>query len=380
MKRNILLTGLILLLLLGSRGFASDSLRFGGQLSVYTHFNADNALPWWNGGRYIPQLNYEYRLPQRRLLDAEASLNAYGNAGWNPGDSAAYNGDIKPYRIWLRYSSAQFELRVGLQKINFGSAQILRPLMWFDRIDPRDPLQLTDGVWGALARYYFLNNANIWIWGLYGNEEPKGWEALNTVKSIPEFGGRVQFPVPRGESAFSYHHRVASGKNLSDSTLHDLDLPENRLGFDTRFDWVIGAWLEASWTFYDEDLGPLSHQQTVNLGGDYTFGLGNGLMLRAEQLFASTGHRAFNFDATTTFTLLQASYPIGIFDNLSAIVYYDWTNRNIYNFLNWQRQFNRFTLYIMAYANPKDYRVPTQDAGEVLYAGYGIQLMAVLNH
>ena len=69
----------------------------------------------------------------------------------------------------MRYSSDQFELRLGLQKINFGSASMLRPLMWFDQMDPRDPLHLTDGVWGLLARYYFLNNANIWLWGLYGN-------------------------------------------------------------------------------------------------------------------------------------------------------------------------------------------------------------------
>ena len=28
-------------------------------------------------------------------------------------------------------------------------------------IDPRDPLQLTNGVWGLLGRYYFMNNANL---------------------------------------------------------------------------------------------------------------------------------------------------------------------------------------------------------------------------
>jgi len=54
-----------------------------------------------------------------------------------------------------------------LQKINFGSATLFRLLMWFDRIDPRDPLKLTDGVYGLLLRYYFHNNTNIWLWGLY---------------------------------------------------------------------------------------------------------------------------------------------------------------------------------------------------------------------
>ena len=87
-------------------------------------------------------------------------------------------------------------VRGGLQKINFGSANLLRPLMWFDQIDPRDPLQLTDGVWGILGRYYFLNNANIWVWGLIGNDQRKGWEVIPSVKNKPEFGFRVQMPIP----------------------------------------------------------------------------------------------------------------------------------------------------------------------------------------
>ena len=70
----------------------------------------------------------------------------------------------------------------GLQKINFGSAVLLRPLMWFDSLDPRDPLQLTDGVYAVLLRYYFPNNANLWAWALYGNDSPKGWESAATAE------------------------------------------------------------------------------------------------------------------------------------------------------------------------------------------------------
>ena len=98
---------------------------------------------------------------------------------------------------------------------------MLRPLMWFDKIDPRDPLQLTDGVWGLLARYYFLNNANIWLWGLYGNEKPKTWEIGKTNQHYPEFGGRFQSPVPKGEAAVSYHFRMADTRGL-DSICYSL--------------------------------------------------------------------------------------------------------------------------------------------------------------
>src|SRR5690606_40300081 len=100
------------------------------------------------------------------------------------------NGRIKPYRLWARYSGNQFELRAGLQKINFGSATILRPLMWFDQMDIRDPLQLTDGVWAMLGRYYFLNNANIWLWVLYGNEDPKSWETFRSEEHTSELQSR----------------------------------------------------------------------------------------------------------------------------------------------------------------------------------------------
>ncbi|MDR1585772.1 MAG: hypothetical protein LBS07_06360, partial [Prevotellaceae bacterium] len=101
------------------------------------------------------------------------------------------------------------EVRLGLQKINFGSAQLFRPLMWFDAIDPRDPLQMTDGVWGGLFRYYFQNNANFWLWTLYGNDEVKGWETAPSAQSLPEIGGRVQLPLKQGEVALSYHLREA---------------------------------------------------------------------------------------------------------------------------------------------------------------------------
>jgi len=353
---------------------------FKGQLSTYTHVNPDNELPWWSGARYIPQLNYEHGLKDRQLIDFEASANLYGNMGLHPFDTASFNGDIKPYRAWARYSTPQFELRAGLQKINFGSASILRPLMWFDQIDPRDPLKLTDGVWGVLARYYFLNNANIWLWGLYGNENLKGWESLNSDRYAPEFGGRFQVPVPKGEAGFSFHHRTVDCSSLSDSTILYGNEPENRFGFDTKLDVVVGCWLEASWSTYSEDIGIYSNQEIINIGIDYTFGIGNGLTVTYEHLIASFDENPFEFSNTINFSLLNLTYPIGLFDNISAIVYYDWKNNRAYNFVNWQKQFNRFTFYLMGYINPKEYNIPTQRPDEILYAGSGIQLMLVFNH
>jgi len=359
---------------------AQDTISFSGQLSLYSHYNPENQLIWWNGGRYIPQFNYGYRFREHNLIDLEASANIFGNIGWNFSDSGASNGNIKPYRLWLRYSARQFELRAGLQKINFGSASILRPLMWFDQIDPRDPLKLTDGAWGILARYYFLNNTNIWLWGLYGNRNLKGWESMYSDWEIPEYGGRIQTSVPKGEAALSYHHRKVDGNRLTDTTLHGDRIFENRFGFDLKMDAVVGLWLEASWSAHNKNLGLRTNQEIINAGIDYTFGIGNGLTLIYEQLIAVMDEDPWRFKQSATFSLVSLSYPIGFFDNLSALVYYDWTNNKVYNFLNWQKQFNTFTFYVMGYLNPMDYRIPTHDANEILYAGYGVQVMIVLNH
>jgi hypothetical protein len=358
----------------------SDTLMFRGQLSAWAHGNPSNELPVYTGGRYIPQINYEINFPQNRMIDFEFSANTYGNIGTDFADSLNTSGKIKPYRAWIRYSTRQLEIRAGLQKINFGSAAIIRPLMWFDQVDPRDPLQLTDGVWGLLIRYYFLNNANIWLWSLYSHGDIKGWELVPSNKYTPEFGGRIQVPVPRGELGMSYHHRIADTRDLDSLVPVYAHLPENRFGLDIRFDYVIGCWLEASYNRKSEDLGFFTNQEIINLGIDYTFGIGNGLYGIFEQLIYSSDQDAFTFKNTTTFSLLSLSYPVGLFDKLSAIIYYNWTDNSLYNFINWQRDFNRISLYVMGYWNPENYHIPLQGSGENLYAGKGIMLMIVFNH
>ena len=205
MHRLALITILTVSLLKGAAAQHRDSLIFGGQASAWINFNPDQKLSLNSGVRYIPQLNYELSSGNRKF-DVEFSLNLNANTGIRPFDSLTGNAAGKPYRAWLRYSGRQFEVRLGLQKINFGSAQMLRPLMWFDQVDPRDPLQLTDGVWGLLGRYYFLNNANIWLWVLYPSDKPKTWEFTGTNAKIPEAGGRLQLPVFSGEIGIGRAH------------------------------------------------------------------------------------------------------------------------------------------------------------------------------
>lgn len=354
-----------------------DELSFKMQLSAFANYNPSNTMDLGTGVRAIPQINYELDFDNSTMLDFEGSLNAYTNADFLLFDSTSVDGKIKPYRIWGRYSTEQLEVRVGLQKIDFGQASMLRPLRWFDSVDPRDPLGITDGIYGALARYYFLDNTNIWLWGLYGNEGIKGLEFFETHSGAVEFGGRVQSPFLTGEVGLSYHHRETDiGTETSPMTS-----AENRVGFDARWDLIVGAYVESAWMYQGKDAGVLNHQELLTLGVDYTFGLGVGLYTVVEHMMMATGEEAFQFDNSINMTAMQMSYPIGMFDNIGTIIYYDWMNDDVYTFVNWFRQYDKMTFYLMAYWNPENtpLAIRGMSTTENLMSGRGVQAMVVFN-
>jgi hypothetical protein len=155
---------------------------------------------------------------------------------------------------------------------------------------------------------------------------------------------------------------------------------ENRVGIDGKWDLGVGLWVEGSWIGKNKNLGKYTNNETVNIGTDYTFGLGNGLNIIIEHLITSYDETAFSFSNVVSFTGLSASYPIGLFNNISAIVFYNWGNNSVYNFINWRRQLDKFSLYLMAYWNPDNYIMPQFGGTEALFAGKGIQIMLAFNH
>lgn len=359
--------------------FAQD-VSYKGQASAWTNYNPSNELDLWGGARYIPQMNYEYGTIKKGLFDIEVSANMNGTLGTLPFDTLYSQGNVKPYRLWARFSTRQLEIRAGLQKINFGSASMIRPLMWFDKIDPRDPLQLTDGVWGILGRYYFLNNANVWLWALYGNKDAKTWEIGNTSQERPEFGGRLQLPVPKGEVAFTYHNRQVDKSDMGQVPAIFEIVSENRFGLDGKWDLGVGVWFETAWMQKSKSMGMFTNQVSACIGTDYTFGIGNGLNMVFEQLLFAYDEKPFAMENPYSFSTLSVNYPMGFSDNLSAMLYYDWNNNDVYNLVTWNHQFRRLTFYVMGYSNPKNYNIPLT-ANEVnLFAGTGVQMMLVFSH
>ena len=174
--------------------------------------NSPIRVNWQPGCRFLPVCRNLVG-EENSKLDAEASVHLYGLLILQ-GGLINKEGKLKPYRVWLRYSGKNWELRGGLQKINFGTARMFRPLMWFDAMDVRDPLQLTDGVYGILGKYFFENNASVWLWSLLGNKRPKGWELIGSARRRPEIGGRFEFPAFAGEMGVSTHHRKTDVHHL----------------------------------------------------------------------------------------------------------------------------------------------------------------------
>lgn len=372
---------LIVFMLSALTGFGQSKFEFDGLLMGFTNYSPRNDFKFWSGARYLPELSYEYKLDSIQSFTAEASGNFYGAVQYGGNQSTLWEGDITPYRIWARYLYRQSEIRVGLQKIDFGSSTLLRPMQWFNGIDPRDPLQLTNGVYATLARYYFKNNANIWLWVLYGNDERRGYDIMQSDKTTPEYGGRIQYPTPKGEIALSYHHRksVLDMRSNPENPVY-IETPENRLGLDGKWDVGVGVWFETTYTRTQQNVGILTNQSLTNVGLDYTFGIGSGLNMVAEHLVSVYGEEAGKSDFTGNTTATSFTYPIGFYDHITAFVYYDWASEGTGFFANYEHQFNRITTYLMLFYNPET-EVPIQSNDLIQTTpGFGIRLMAVFHH
>jgi hypothetical protein len=381
MKRKVIIL-LIFLLEVHVVIMAQDStFVFKGQIDGYAGLNFSNPIQWQTGARFLPTLSIVKNLKNNLKFDSELSFDSYLDYHFTGSNNDLSDVRIKPYRLWVRLSSERFELRAGLQKINFGSASALRPLMWFDHIDPRDPLQLTDGVYGLLGRYYFQNNANAWLWILWGNDKTKGWETVPTVRKDPEFGGRMQFPVPKGEIAVSYHHRTADLAGvLNPAEIHGAaTYPEDKIGFDGKWDIGPGVWAEYSLTRSRPDSSYFPPwTKLVTLGIDYTFSLGNGLYIASEFFRYSSAGEIFTPGLNQTFSSLTLNYPLGI-NKIGSIIYYNWTNNSWYRFINLQRQSDNWTYYLFLFWNPEKFAIYNNISGNNMFSGTGLQVMAVYN-
>ncbi len=366
----------------GTASAQNAGISLDNQVSTWFGLNFWGDAAGQTGIRYIPTLSPWVRAGEKGKFDAELSVNTFGSMWFSGSGIDSTDFRFKPYRLWLRYSTSHLELRAGLQKINFGSSNILRPLMWFDKMDFRDPLMLTDGVYGLLGRYYFDNNANIWLWGLYGNDKTKGWEAVPSLKEIPEYGGRVQLPVPKGELALSYHHRDADYSALAAQIPGPVDTrySEQLFAADGKWDVGPGIWFEVVGKLNEKD-NPLvtKWESYLSLGIDYTFGIGKGLNFSTEYFRYANMPDETETGIERNYSTLSLSYPIALSHNISGMLYYNWDTKEWYRFLNLQLKYDYLTFYVMTYWNPDELLPYSSGEGSSSFAGTGFQLMLVLD-
>ncbi len=357
----------LLLLVAGDQARARD-VSLSGQLSSWITRDESAADEISGGLRYIPELRMTRSLSDERNFDGLFALNGYAAV---PGN----RNDLKLYRVWLRYAGPRWELRAGLQKINFGPARILRSLMWFDRVDVRDPLQLTEGVYGILYRRYTLNNASLWFWDLSGNDDRKGLERHPSEKELAELGGRYQFPVSRGEMAVTYHRRYVDPEDWARIMVVSppvLDGLEQRLALDGIWDIGPGVWFEAAASKLKVNSNTDFWQEYLTIGADYTFDYGPGIHWLVEHFLYSSGPEANHQDNISRVTAVSVDFSVAMLDTLTAIGYYDWNRDRLYSFLGWQRTLDNWLVHVGVFESVSS---DTSD-----FSGSGLRLMFTYNH
>ncbi len=359
---------------------AAQGVKIHGLLSLLGSGRVDVTFEPSVSLRAIPVLDFSLAPAGGVTVDGEASFNALGTVWFSADDSTQTSGDIDPYRAWLRFATPRVEARAGLQEISFGSATLFRPLMWFDSLDPRDPLQLTEGVYALLLRYYTKGNAAFSAWAMYGNHAQRGWDIAPPDADTPEFGGRVQVPLFKGEFGAAYHHRNADISALAPpmdpaAPVTVKPVPENRFGFDGKWDVGVGVWLEAAVVHQDSPLLPAPFQRAVTVGVDYTFGVGNGLTALAEHFRLDSSAKAFTRGDAQNFSALFLRYPLGLLDELTGILYYDWRSGDVSRFVTWKRTYDSLAFNVILFNNPDQVTVFPGQVSSSSFAGTGFQVL-----
>jgi len=313
MRMRALLVCLMILIWIGIRAEERLDLRNHFSLSFerdQKHQDSFLELNWQ------PQLRFSYPVLPKLEISGEYSMQNRLLSSWMEG---SHTSEIKlvSYRWWLRLATDQTQVIAGLQRLNFGSAMILRPLRWFDTIDPLDANQETQGAQALLLKHNWLSNANLWLWASPGTDEIKGSEILPGNDKSVELGGRLQVPNPIGETAISYHQRQLSQGR------------EYRMGLDHRIDTFMGLWLEASASRYQDVpvwISPYSVSATI--GGDYTVGIGNGIAIVLENMVMASGDELSQQRSDATLSSLMSSYPLGLLDNLTMLGTWNWKSES----------------------------------------------------
>jgi|TARA_Y100000310_G_scaffold213239_1_gene214145 hypothetical protein len=326
------------------------------------------------------QTSFETQLGYIPTLSLSRDLNNYSfiDLEWGYYFERIYNGDAllktasKNYRMWFRYSSEKLEARLGLQKIAFGPAQILRSLAWFDTIDPKDPTGQTAAVEAFRLRVYPTNSLSVWTW------------VINNELDTLAYGGRVELSTDHGEWGFTYHQDPTMTTQAAGQLPVIIPGPHQRVALDHRYDGYLGFWFEGAGFFADNQQAvALNRYALVTFGADYTVPVGPGLLVMAEIMQSNGWSSKTDSTSKQTFTAFMAGMPLGMLHQLMFITHVDWDENHTYNYFRWSTTYDNFSLNFVLSINPK--RVNYDNVHEGLLNtltgfGTGLQFMLIYNH
>ncbi len=250
----------------------------------------------------------------------------------------------EPYRFWVRFSNEKIEARLGLQKITFGPAQILRNVSWFDNIDLTDPTNQIKGVKAFRLKWFPSNIISLWSWSIF-----------NKPDSL-SFGFRSELSHNSGEWGITYHANQL-----------------NNIGLDYRYDGYFGLWSENSLLLSEN-----KKQIISTLGLDYTIPIGNGLYLMIE--FMSVQQPKI-IKSKENYAALLTNMPIGMIHQISIISQINIKENRYYNFFQWSSTYENISLNYIFSLNPKrkDY-LPIEVPNVLENFGSTFQIMFIYNY
>jgi len=372
MNRRSNSTLIAVIILLMSNGLWGQRIHLKGQFWSGLTLGDDPADGYRSHSEllgYIPTLAWRRDLSGGAFFDIEWACKGWFTTEAPEGENFLHDG--KQHRLWARLAGERFDLRLGLQRIAFGPGFVLRPLQWFDTLDPKDPTGQTDGVEALRVRYFHRDNLTLWLWAV---RTVKPWQVTsNDNKYRYSPGLRIETTTPLGELGVAYHQEHSKYNLLDSETISD-----RRLGLDFRYDGFVGLWTELY--YFWRNFAPYGDQQKqIMIGGDYTLPIRNGLYISVEHLLLPDMESSSS--SIPQFTALIASLPLGMFDQIMAIVYRDWDNNRSLNYLRWARVYDNLSFNFMFALNPK--RSAYENASlPVTLAGFGssINFMMVYNH
>jgi len=145
------------------------------------------------------------------------------------------------------------------------------------------------------------------------------------------------------------------------------------MAVDGKWDIGPGIWFEYTYKKNDEEnILFEKSEHYLNIGMDYTFGMGNGLNI-------STEYFRYEGKISNNYSVMAMNYPLGLMNRVVMAVYYNWDTSDWYRFLSLQHNTDYWTFNLMTYWNPEDAAIYGSADSRNIMAGKGLQFMAVLN-